>query len=456
MYKLGHDLTQGSIPRHLLNVALPMLLGNLINTGYSIVNAIWIGKIIGKEAMGAVAVSFPVIFIFVAVAAGATMATTILVSQYYGAKNFEKVQQTVGTSFTLALILGIVLSTAGIIFTDAILKIMGTPQDVATLAGPYLKISFASFTIMYFSFLITSILRGVGDTKTPLLFMVIGVIVNAILDPILIIGITPFPKMGLNGAAVASLISSFVAVVLGFWYLNNRDHLVRFNLKYFNLNKEMVGVIFKVGFPSMLQQSAIALGMATMVAFVNSFGESAVAAFGAAGRIDSVAFIPGMSIGMAVSAIAGQNIGAHKMDRVHQTFIWGVIMTSLISVTLATIFFIFPSQLLHMFLNDADVIHIGVMYLRIIGPALVFAAIMFVSNGVINGAGHTLTTLVFTILALWGVRVPMAAILMHTKLGINGIWISFAIGFFAVMVLSIYWYFSGKWKKMVINAEKRG
>jgi len=389
--------------------------------------------------------------VFVAVAAGATMATTILVSQYYGAKEFDKVTRTVGTSFTLAIVLGVALSAGGIFASDWILALLGTPASIVPQASPYLKISFAGFTIMYMSFLVSSILRGVGDTKTPLLFMGVGVVVNIVLDPLLIIGVGPFPRMGLNGAAVASILSSAVGLVLGLTYLNRKAGIITFRLSAMRLDREMAALIVKIGFPSMLQQSAVSLGMATVTSIINGFGASATAAFGAAGRIDQLAFFPAMSIGMAVSAIAGQNIGAGKIDRVRQTFRWGVLMTVCISAFLSIFFLGMPHILLSAFLTDAEVIKLGGTYLRIVGPTSVMFAIMFVSNGIINGAGHTITTLVFTIFAVWCVRVPAAMFLAKTSLGLTGVWFGFALGFAGAMAISLIWYKTGRWQKSVIR-----
>ncbi|KMQ52733.1 multidrug transporter MatE [Chitinispirillum alkaliphilum] len=450
----GNDLTSGSIPRHLFELALPMLIGNLLNTSYSIIDAMWVGRIVGKEAIGAIAVSFPVIFIFISAATGATIATTILVSQYYGAKKFKLLERTVNTSFALAMSLGMVLSISGVLFADWILHLLGTPETIFPLASSYLKISFMGFTVLYMSHLVTSILRGIGDTRTPLLFIACGVAVNAVLDPLLIIGIGPFPEMGLNGAALASLISSFIALSLGLVYLRKKGSVLAFRFSKLTLDIPLIRTIFTIGFPSMLQQSAVSLGMATVISYVNSFGDVASAAYGAAWKIESVAFLPAMSIGLAVSALTGQNLGAEKIDRVHSIFKWGIAMTVSVSLFFSFFFLLIPEQLLSIFTDDQNVIAIGRGYLRIVGPSTVMFAIMYVSNGIINGAGHTTTTLMFTVISLWGVRVPLSAVLSQTRLGITGIWIAFSIGFATIMSISLWWYYSGKWKRRVIKYVK--
>ena len=451
--KFGNDLTSGSIPRHLLSLAVPMLLANLLSTGYNIVNAIWIGRIVGKEAIGAVAVSFPVMFIFVGVASGATMATTVLVSQFYGARNFPMVSKAISTSFVLSLALSFLSAVGGIFSVSDILRILGTPETVFPLAVSYLRITFLSFPVLYMTFLVTSILRGVGDTKTPLYFMAAGVGINAVLDPLMIIGVGPFPAMGLDGAAWASLIASAIGLTLGIIYLKRRGSVLVTGIKWFSPDLYITKLIVKIGFPSMIQQSAVALGIAAVTSFVNSFGAAAIAAFGAGGRVDSIAFVPAQSIGLAVSAISGQNIGAGRYDRISGIFKWGVIMTLSITLFFSVLFLTIPHILLTPFTTDPEVIEIGSNYLRIAGPAITFFAVMFVSNGVINGAGHTLTTLFFTLVAVWGIRVPLAALLSRGSLGISGVWVSYAIGFFTTMCISLSWYRSGRWKKAVVKYD---
>jgi putative MATE family efflux protein len=451
MTNLGKDLTKGSIPGHLLSLAVPMLIANLLNVSYSLVNAVWVGRFIGRDAMGAIAVSFPVVFIFVGVASGATMATTILVSQFYGGRNFKMVTKTVSTSFTLAFILSFISCIGGILFVDKMLIMLGTPESIFPLASSYLRISFLSFPFMFLSFMVTSILRGVGDTKTPLYFMAVGVLLNTILDPLFILGKGPFPEMGLNGAAWASLISSFAALSLGVAYLKHKGNVLVSGINKLRLDINIAKLICKIGFPSMIQQSAMALGIAAVTSFVNSFGAAAAAGFGAAGRVDSVAFLPAQSIGLAVSVIVGQNLGAGKMERVPVIFKCALLMTLSITLFFSIFFVAIPETLLLPFTTDLDVIAVGKSYLRIIGPATVFFAVMYVSNGVINGAGHTLTTLIFTLISVWGMRVPFAALLSGTSLGITGIWISYAIAFFVMMCVSLLWYRSGRWKKVVIK-----
>lgn len=451
--RFGKDLTEGSIPRHLLSMAIPMFIANFLNSGYSIVNTIWLGHTVGKEAVGAVAVSFPIVFILIALASGATMATSILVSNYYGAKNDSMVRQTVNTSLSLALGLGVVLTVVGWLGADAILRLMETPESIFPMASSYLRISLGSFVFMFFSFVIVAILRGLGDTKTPLVFVGIGVLVNAVLDPLFIVGVGPFPGMGLQGAAWASVISALVSLVTGIIYLNRKAHLVAISYKSFAWHWPTIKMIFRIGFPSMIQQSLVSLGVATLTTLVNEYGPVATAAFGAAGRIDSVAFMPAMSMGLAVSALTGQNMGAGKTERVYEIFKWALIMSSGVTLFFSLVMAGFPHLVMSMFVKDADVIDLGVHYLRIVGSCYIFFAVMFVSNGIINGAGHTLVTMMISLSGLWVIRLPLAAVLSHSSLGITGIWIAMVVSFLLSAMLSLVYFRTGRWKKRVIRSH---
>lgn len=451
--KFGKDLTTGSIPRHLLNFSMPMLLGNLLQTGYSIINTIWVGHKVSADAVGATQVSFPIIFMLISLASGATLATTILVSQYYGAKDYKMVEKVVNNSFSIALIMGAILTVGGILASDFILRLMDTPPEIFSMASSYLKISIAGFILIFLTFLITSILRGIGDTKTPLIFMVIGVAINAVLDPLMIIGIGPFPKMGLDGAAYASLIAQTLAFIMAMIYLSRKNHFVAINLKKLTLDAKLTYLIFKLGFPSMIQQVLVSISSAFITGFVNAFGAVATSAFGAAARIENIVFMPMMSFGMAASALAGQNLGAGRPDRVKEVFKWGVIMTSAITLVLSAVIVAFPRLMLMMFINEPPVLDIGVGYLRIVGCAYILFAILFISNGIINGAGKTMVTMAFTIITIWAVRVPLAAVLSKTSLQIHGIWLSVDIGFAVGIIISLSYYYSGRWKKSIIKGK---
>jgi putative MATE family efflux protein len=450
--EFGRDFSKGSIPRHLLAFSIPMLLGNLIQIGYSLINIIWVGHLVGENAVGAVGISFPILFILIGFAMGITLATTILVSQYYGARDYEMVKKVVNNSFSWPLIVGVVLTFVCILSRNFLLGLIKTPPENFAMASSYLSIMLLSFILTYMGFIISSILRGIGDTVTPLIFMAMGVGLNAILDPFLIGGFGPFPRLGLNGAAYATLISQVAALSLGFTYLNWKNHLVAFHPRRLIFDGHLTFLVFKIGIPSIIQQSLVSIGFMFVTTFVNSFGSAATNAFGAVGRVDMVVIMPAVSMSMAVAALTGQNLGAGKPERVKEVFKSGLVMTSSITIFISLIVVFFSKLILNLFGlgEDAKVMEIGITYLRIVGSSYLFFAVMFISNGVINGAGHTMITMTFTLLSLWLVRVPVSWWLSKTSLGITGVWIAIALSFLTTMIVSLTYYFSGRWKKSAI------
>ena len=447
--ELGKDLTVGSIPRHLLVFSIPMLIGNLARTSYHIINMIWVGHLVGKDAVGAIGVSFPIIFILIGVFIGMSLATTILVAQHYGAKEYGTVEKIVSNSFLLSLIIGGFFTIIGILSSDFLLRLMDTPPENFAMASSYLTINLAGFVLLYLDFLIHSILRGIGNTVVPLIFTCIGMGMNAIIDPFFIGGFGPFPLNGLNGAAYATLVSEATLVVVSIIYLNRKSRMVAFNPKKLILDKQITLLLFKLGLPSVAQQSLVSISTMFITTFVNAFGSAATNAFGAVGRIDMFVFLPAMSMGMATSALTGQNIGAGKLERIRDIFKWGIIMTSSITIFISFFVVLLSKPILAMFGlgNDANVIDIGRTYLHMVGPCYVFFSIMFLSNGIINGAGHTIITMVFTFVSIWIIRVPFSWLLSKTYLGITGIWVAVSMSFIITMIVSLGYYFSGRWKK---------
>jgi putative MATE family efflux protein len=261
-------------------------------------------------------------------------------------------------------------------------------------------------------------------------------------------GIFPFPRMGLNGAAWASIISQACGLILGIVYLNRKNQLISFGFRKLAIDKHITWLIFKIGFPSMIQQSLISIGQVFVTTYVNYFGAAAIAAFGAAGRIDMVATMPAIAIGMAATALTGQNLGARKPERVKEIFKWALLMGTIISGFVSILALIFPRLILSMFIHHEPVLDIGVQYLRIVAPCYLLFALMFVSNGIVNGAGQTIVTMIFSLVSLWVVRVPLAAFLSrHTALGLKGIWIAMAAGFLVTAGVSYLYYLSGRWRK---------
>ncbi len=310
----GRDLTTGSIPRHLIAFALPMLAGSALQTAYSFVNAIWVGQFLGKTALAAVTVSFPVVFVLVAVGAGLTLATNILIAQHYGAGDMPAVRRVVNSSSILIGALSLGLLAGGELLTPLILRAMDTPPDVLPLAVQYMRIFLLSLPLGFGLFLTRSMLQGIGDSTTPVYFQSAAVLINAALDPVLMFGPLGLPALGLNGTAWATVVAQAVALWALLARLRRRGNPVTPALGWSGFHWRTTWLTIRIGIPSAVQQSLVSVGLVFVISLVNDFGEDATAAFGAASRVDQLAFLPAMTFGMAVASLAGQNIGANRLD----------------------------------------------------------------------------------------------------------------------------------------------
>lgn len=445
----GRDLTSGSIPRHLLAFSIPLLMGSVLQTLYSIVNAFWVGNALGKDALAAVAISMQVFFVLMAAALGLTMGASIVIAQAFGAKDFPQVRRVVQTSVVLTFAVSVVCVLFGYGFMDTLLRVIQTDRHVIPLAMGYMKIFMLTMPLTFEMFLMISLLRGIGDSKTPLYFQSGSLVINAALDPLLIYGLVGFPKLGLNGTAIATVIAQAIAITGLLVYLNSKRHMVAPDWLHLRVDRPVAWLMVRVGVPAMFQQSLIAIGSFVVTGLVNGFGAVGMAAYGLATRVDQFAFLPAMMIGTAVSTLAGQNIGAKQYNRVNEVFRWGLVLGCGMTAVAAVFVYAFPGFLMHMFIKDTDVINAGIGYLRIMSFAYLIFAVMFVTNGIINGAGHTFVTTLISLVSLWLVRVPLAEYISRKMHRLEGIWYAMLLSYAIGTLISLVYYFTGRWKKPI-------
>nr|ADN68485.1 SorJ [Sorangium cellulosum] len=451
--KAGTDLTVGSIPRHIITFALPMLIGTIFQTAHSIINAIWVGQYLGTEALAAVTVSLPVIFTIFGLGMGMTLATNVLVSQSFGAKRLDDLRRVVDGSTVLIYGIGIGLTILGELFTPSILRAMDTPADIFPESVDYLRISFLSLPFNFGMYAARSMLQGMGDSKTPLYFQFGSIVLTTVLDPLLIFGKLGLPELGLNGTAWATLVSHVVALLVLHAYLRAHGSPVAARWPRFDHIGPSIRQLVRIGVPASIQQSLVSLGMVLQTGIVNGFGETSTAAFGAVSRIEQIALLPAITVGTAMSTLAGQNLGAGHHGRVREVFAWGSAFSGAMTGVIAAVTLIFPAGLLKVLSRDPAVLELGVAYLQIVAPCYVFYAIAFVGNGIINGAGATIVTTVNSLITLWVIRVPVAYWLSRVMNSVTGVWYAIALSFIVSMIVSLGYYFSGRWKK---ELEKKG
>lgn len=441
------NLTQGDEISVIIAFALPMLIGNIFQQLYSTVDSLIVGNFVGKEALAAVGISFPVIFLMLGMLMGLTMGTNVLIAQFFGAGFHDKVKKSIINGFIIMVVLSLIITILGLIFTKTILLLLNTPLEILEPAQSYLKITFIGcFTIFGYN-TVASILRGLGDSKTPLYLLIVSTIINIFLDLWFVISF----KWGVMGVAWATVIAQSVSFVAGLIYIFRKLTWLRFKFTELHIDADIFSKTLQIGIPTGIQQSLVALGMMVMTRIVNGFGTVPIAAFTVASRLDGFASMPALNLSQAMTSFTGQNMGAGKTERVHRGYRASLTIGTIISIAVGIIVMIFSKQLMGFFTPDADVASVGAQYLIVVGATYTLFSTMFINNGVLRGAGDSFIPMINTLLALWVVRIPCAILFSQTlELGILGVWLSVPAGWLMGAVYSTLYYRSGRWKRKAL------
>ena len=437
------DFTTGSETQHILRFATPMLIGDIFQQLYNVVDSIIVGRFIGDKALAAVGASFPVIFVIIALVLGIGIGSTVVISQYFGARNFDMVKRAANTIYIFLLISGVVVTAIGLMASGAIFRMLHLPEELMKPAMTYLNIFMLGMVVMFAFNAIASILRGIGDSKTPLYFLLISTLTNV---GLVLLFVVKF-RWGIAGAAWATVISQVVAFIIALIYLNHSQHMLSINLRTMKFDRQIFRQIVKIGLPTGIQQTMVALGSMAMMGIVNSFGTTVIAAFTVASRLDALIATPIMDFAAALSGFVGQNIGANKVDRVKR----GLRSTLKISISFCVvniaIILIFGHSLMGIFTKSSDVIAIGYQYLLVVSLFYIIFAVMFSINGLLRGVGAAVVPMYITLLSLWIFRIPLAYLLSKTfGMGALGIWWSIPIGWTMGAIAAVAYYRHGSWK----------
>ena len=456
------DLTEGSVGRNILRFAMPMLVGHMFQQLYTFVDQIIVGRFLGKEALASVGASFPVIFTLIALIIGIATGGTIVISQFFGARDYTRVKRAIDTIFIVMGIFAVIMTTVGVIFAQEIFRLINLPEELMPTATTYFTI-YVSGLVVFFGYNgVAAILRGLGDSITPLYFLVLSTFLNIGLDLLFIVKL----GWGIEGAAFATLIAQGTAFLVAVFYLNRTHELIKFNLKEFTFDPEIFKQSLRIGLPTGVQQAFVALGMMALMRIVNGFGTNVVAGYTAAGRLDSLAVIPSMVFAQALSTFVGQNMGAGKIDRIRKGLRRTLLMSSAVAIVITLLIIVFKYPLMSLFTRDQAVINIGGDYLTIVTSFYLLFTWMFTYGGIMRGAGDTLVPMFLTIFSLWIIRIPAAVILSQESIalfglsikgfgmGADGIWWSIPSGWGMGLLLSIVYYRTGRWKnKAVVKAR---
>ncbi len=452
--KTERNLTEGPILGNLWQLAWPIMITNLLQTAYNLTDTYWVGRL-GADAMASITISWPVVFLLISVAGGFTVAGTTLVAQHKGAGAEDKTDLVAGQALSFIGAIAVLLAGIGYLVAPLVLSLMGAPSAILDDGTAYLRVFFVGIPFMFGFFIFSSLLRGWGDTVTPMYLMLASTTLNVILDPLFIFGWGPFPRMGVMGAALATVLARGLIAMVALYILFYGDKGIQLHISDLKFRWEYVRQIVVVGFPASIEQSARALGIAFMTSTVAVFGTGVIAAYGVGNRIMSTLFLPAAGFAQATTTMVGQNLGGGKPDRAEKAT-WtsvGLLMGILTAAALAS--FIWAEDIVSIFNRNPDVVDLGCRYLRIAAFSYGFAGALRTFNGAYRGAGRTVTAMVFSIVTLWVLRVPLANLFArYLGWGADGLWWAVSIDNVVGGLAAGAWFTRGTWKTVVVDTAE--
>ena len=443
------NMTVGSPAGHIFYFALPLLAGSFLQQLYNMVDSWVVGNYVGDGALAAVGVGAPVIFLFTSLFMGLSNGGTVVIAQFFGGNKPERVREAIDTVYT-AFVAGVVpITLVSLLLVEPLLTILRVDPAAYAEARAYLLVVCAGLigTIGYN--LNAGILRGLGNSRTTLLFLSVSTVINIVLDLLFVLVF----RMGVFGVAFATILAQAASWLFGLGYINRNYPAFAIRPFCLRFDRKLFAEIMRIGLPSGLHMSLVALGSMVVMSKINSFGEAFTAAYNVGSKLDSLAFLPIQSLASAIIAYVGQNMGANRLDRVRKgvrvtvfsALVWSVVMLVLIPLGPALIGF---------FSDTPEVIAAGTVYLKCIMPFYLLFSVMFCLNNAMQGAGDSLFSMVNAILSLILVRVPMVYFLAN-RFGPNYMYYGIGIGWAVGCALSIVYYLSGRWRRFGSLAERK-
>ncbi len=450
------DMTTGTPWKRIVIFTLPMLLGNIAQQLYSTVDSIVVGKYVGDNALAAVGSAAPVLNLLLVLFVGISMGASIMVAQYYGAKQREELSQTIGNCITLTAIAVAIIMVVSVFITRPLLELLGTPETIIDWCTDYLLISFLGSVGSAYYNILCGVLRGLGDAFSALIYLLVATVINIVLD---ILFVANF-NMGVAGVAWATIIAQAISAVLCFRRLAKLTDVFDLKPTYLKLNKTYAGKVVSLGLPSGLTQAIMSMAMIIVQSLTNSFGEAFIAANVIVMRVDGFAMLPNMSFGTAMTTYTGQNVGARKYDRVTQGAIQGTILAVATSTVLTFLILTFGKQLMGIFTETTSLVELSRTIMGIIAPGYIAIAVTMSLSGVMRGAGETMTPMWISLFTTVAVRVPLAygiAFLTRSAEMPNGnqfcIQYSLVTSWLTGALLTTIVYLRGKWKRRLMHVE---
>jgi putative MATE family efflux protein len=437
------DMTVGKPLSLVFRFSLPLLAGNVLQQMYNMVDSIVVGKFVGKEALAAVGNSYIINFLLTSLFMGIGLGATILISQFFGAKQHSRVKETVDTMYVTLLVTGAVVMVIGLLIAEPLLKLMNTPEGTTLdWSIEYLQILFLG-TIFSFGYNINAgILQGLGDSKLPLLFLSVATILNIILDLVFVAGF----GWGVFGVALATIIAQAFSFLFGIYFINKRVDAITISLRHMRFNKSILFQSVRIGLPAGLQNMLFSMGTMVLQRLVNGYGPAFMAGYSSVGKIDTFAFMPLTSFATAVTTFVGQNVGAGKMDRVKSGVRSTLFLAGTVCIIISILVIVFARFLLMAFSSDEEVLRTGVEFLHRLMPPYILLAVLFVINSALRGAGNSFIPLLSSMVSMLVFRVPLAYFL-NAHFGKYEMFWCYGIGWVFGVLIAAGYYYSGRWKR---------
>ena len=452
--QIRQRILEGSILRTALWLAWPLMIAQLVNVSYNIIDSIWLGRL-GPKAFAAPMVCSPLIMFIYSIGAIA-MGGLSLVSQYVGAGDFRSAERSAGQLISFTFMVGVALSVAGFIIAPAALKLMGVPSEVYPLALAYMRTIFIGVPIAIGGLAYVMISNAVGDTRTPTKLNIASALTNIALDPLLIFGIGPFPRLGVVGAAVATIASRSITTFVGLYKLFRGFGGFRVRLEDLKLETKWIKKVLTIGVPISIQQSTTSLGFVVLMGIISRFGTVQIDAYGVALRIMQIDQAIVFGLNRAMSIMVGQCIGAELYDRAKKVAkrVGLFIFASMCAIA-AGIVALAP-LVIWIFVPDPRVVQAGTVLLRVFAPSMPAFALIAMAQGIGRGSGHTKVPAALSIARLWGLRVPLALILPSLGLGVLGVWLAMTVSNVVIGAAAWVWISRGSWLKRVVEIPAVG
>ena len=444
------DLTKGGIGWPLFYLSLPIVITNLLQTAYNLADTFWLGQY-STDALAAISFAFPMVFLLISLGMGLSVAGSILVAQHVGAGEEAEAEYAASQTVTFSLLGSLVLGVVGYFFVGDFLSFLGASADVLPRAEAYMQVISLGIAFMFGFFVFVALMRGYGDTVTPMLVMAGTVALNVVIDPILIFGWGPLAPRGIEGAAIATVISRALAMAVGLAIMFRGERGVQIHLDQMKPDFSFLRKLLGIGVPASIEGTGRALSINLMLIVVGLFPDTVVAAFGIGTRVFSVIFLPAIAVARGVETMSGQNIGAGKPDRAARTNDFAAKVMFVVLSGMAVLIWVGARPIVAVFTNDAEVIAAGTTFLRFVAPTFGFTGVMRAYAGGFRGAGKTLTAAAIAIFTLGIVRFPIAWVGAH-QWGTRGLWLSFAISNVVGATIALAWYKRGTWR----DADVRG